>query len=69
VPPVEIPPPPSQRKYWTRCGAAEWPVERPAEDPPTLDGIDQGFSSPLRCSAHCSHLVGFHQQAPDISGT
>ncbi len=47
-PPVEVPPPPSPRKYWTRRGVAEWLVERLAEDPPTLVGIDHGFSFPLR---------------------
>ena len=38
--PVEVPPPPSPRKYWTRKGIAEWLVERLAEDVPTLVGID-----------------------------
>jgi hypothetical protein len=46
--PVEVPPPPSPRKYWSRCGVAEWLVERLAEDAPTLVGIDHGFSFPLR---------------------
>src|SRR5260370_38765313 len=46
--PVEVPPPPSPRKYWTRKGIAEWLVERLAEDAPTLVGIDHGFSFPLR---------------------
>ncbi len=46
--PVEIPPPPSSRKYWTRRGIAEWLVERLSEDVPTLVGIDHGFSFPLR---------------------
>ncbi len=46
--PVEVPPPPSPRKYWTRRGIAEWLVERLAEDAPTLVGIDHGFSFPLR---------------------
>lgn len=46
--PVEVPPPPSPRKYWTRRGVAEWLVERLAEDVPTLIGIDHGFSFPLR---------------------
>ncbi len=46
--PVEIPPPSSPRKYWTRKGIAEWLVERLAEDMPTLVGIDHGFSFPLR---------------------
>jgi len=36
--PVEVPPPPSSRKYWTRKGIAEWLVERLAEDEPTLVG-------------------------------
>ena len=46
--PVEIEPPPSPRKYWTRRGLAEWLVERLCEDVPTLVGIDHGFSFPLR---------------------
>jgi hypothetical protein len=48
APPVEILPPPSPRKYWTRRGIAEWLIERFAEDPRTLVGIDHGFSFPLR---------------------
>jgi len=47
-PPVEVLPPPSPRKYWTRRGIGEWLVERLAEDVPTLVGIDHGFSFPLR---------------------
>lgn len=47
-PPVEVQPPPSPRKYWTRKGLAEWLVEQLAEDVPTLVGIDHGFSFPLR---------------------
>jgi hypothetical protein len=46
--PVEVMPPPSPRKYWTRLGIAEWLVERLAEDTPALVGIDHGFSFPLR---------------------
>jgi hypothetical protein len=46
--PVEVPPPPSARKYWTRKGIAEWLVQRLAEDASTLVGIDHGFSFPLR---------------------
>lgn len=45
--PVEVPPPPSPRKYWTRREIAEWLVERLSEDVPTLVGIDHGFSFPL----------------------
>jgi hypothetical protein len=44
VPPAEVLPPPSPRKYWTRRGTAEWLVERLAEDVSTLVGIDHGFS-------------------------
>jgi hypothetical protein len=32
APPVEIPPSPSPRKYWTRKGIAELQVERLVED-------------------------------------
>jgi hypothetical protein len=48
APPIEVMPPPSPRKYWTRRGIAEWLVERLAEPAPTLVGIDHGFSFPLR---------------------
>src|SRR4051794_21620330 len=48
VPPVEVAPPASPRRYWTRRGIAEWLVETLAEDVPTLVGIDHGFSFPLR---------------------
>jgi len=48
APPVEVLPPPSAKKYWTRRGIAEWLVERLAEDVPALVGIDHGFSFPLR---------------------
>jgi hypothetical protein len=47
-PPVEVMPPPSPRKYWTRRGTAEWLVKRLTEEAPTLVGIDHGFSFPLR---------------------
>lgn len=56
--PVEVLPPPSPRKYWTRRGIAEWLVERLSEDAPTLVGIDHGFSFPL-----CYFEV--HGLAPD----
>jgi hypothetical protein len=45
--PVEVLPPPSPRKYWTRKGLAEWLVKVLSEDTPTLVGIDHGFSFPL----------------------
>ena len=46
--PIEVLPPPSPRKYWTRRGIAEWLVARLGEDTATLVGIDHGFSFPLR---------------------
>ncbi|MCU0598443.1 MAG: hypothetical protein MUE70_04185 [Desulfobacterales bacterium] len=46
--PVEVAPPPSTRKYWTRRGLAGWLAERLPEDVPTIVGIDHGFSFPLR---------------------
>jgi hypothetical protein len=48
APSVEVLPPPSAKKHWTRRGVAEWIVERLTEDIPTLVGIDHGFSFPLR---------------------
>ncbi len=45
--PVEVPPPPSPRKYWTRRGLAEWLADMLHDGPPTLVGIDHGFSFPL----------------------
>jgi hypothetical protein len=47
-PPVEVLPPLSPRKYWTRRGIAKWLAERLSEDRPTLVGIDHGFSFTLR---------------------
>jgi len=46
--PVEVPPPLSPRKYWTRRGIAEWLVESLREPILTLVGIDHGFSFPMR---------------------
>jgi hypothetical protein len=69
--PVEVLPPPSVRKYWTRRGIAEWLVERLTEDAPTLVGIDHGFSFPLRYfEAHSllpdwpAFLDDFHRHWP-----
>src|SRR5882672_1625072 len=45
--PVEVPPPPSPRRHWTRRGIAEWLLQQIAEGPPTLIGIDHGFSFPI----------------------
>ena len=47
LPPKEVQPPPSPRKYWTRRGTAEWLSDRLTEKLPTLVGIDHGFSFPL----------------------
>lgn len=48
APAEEVLPPLSPRKYWTRRGVAEWLAQRLDEDPPTIVGIDHGFSFPLR---------------------
>jgi hypothetical protein len=44
--PVEVRPPTPQR-HWTRRGIAEWLVKELSIGPPTLAGIDHGFSFPL----------------------
>lgn len=44
--PVELGPPPSPRKYWSRRGIAEWIVESIPESEATLIGIDHAFSFP-----------------------
>lgn len=46
--PTETLPPPSPRKYWTRRGLAEWLAAELHDGPPSLVGIDHGFSLPLR---------------------
>jgi hypothetical protein len=46
--PVEVLPPPSPKKYWTRRGVAEWIVGLLDDDVTTLVGIDHAFSFPLR---------------------
>lgn len=46
--PIEISPPPSPRRYWTRRGVAEWIIQRLSEDTPTIIGIDHAFSFPLK---------------------
>ena len=47
-PAVEVMPPPSPRKYWTRQEIAEWLVDRLSGRFPILVGIDHGFSFPLK---------------------
>jgi hypothetical protein len=58
TPAVEVQPPPSPRKYWTRRGLAEWLAALLTEDTPTIVGIDHGFSFPLR-------YFETHQLPPD----
>jgi hypothetical protein len=55
--PVEILPPPSPRKYWTRRALAHWLRDTLRDGPPTLVGIDHAFSFPV---------VYFHQH--DLAG-
>lgn len=45
---IEIQPPPSPRKYWTRRGIAHWLVKLLTDGTPTIVGIDHGFSFPIR---------------------
>jgi len=45
--PQEIAPPASPGKHWTRRGLAEWLLAELREAPPTLVGMDHGFSFPL----------------------
>lgn len=46
ISPVEVPPPPSPRKHWSRLEIAEWLKGILLEEQPTLVGIDHGFSFP-----------------------
>jgi len=46
--PLEVPPPHSRRKYWSRRELAEWLLNTLNEGIPTYVGIDHGFSFPLR---------------------
>jgi hypothetical protein len=46
--PVEVQPPPSPRKYWTRRSLAEWLRVVLSGPEPVLAGIDHAFSFPLR---------------------
>ena len=45
--PTQVHPPPSQRRYWTRRGLAEWLREELDREMPTIVGIDHAFSFPL----------------------
>lgn len=46
--PMEVLPPPSARKYWTRRGVAEWLAAELRSQERAVVGIDHGFSFPLR---------------------
>lgn len=46
--PAEVLPPPGPRRYWTRRGLADWLAGQLEAGPPTIVGIDHGFSFPLR---------------------
>jgi hypothetical protein len=46
--PAEARPSRPPQKHWTRRAIAEWLVDQLAEAPPTLVGINHGFSFPLR---------------------
>ena len=45
--PIQVQPPSSPRRYWTRRGLAEWLCKELSADTPTIVGIDHGFSFPL----------------------
>lgn len=55
---LEVLPPPSPRKYWTRQGVAHWLLQTLSDATPTIVGIDHGFSFPLR-------YFEYHQIQPD----
>ncbi|MBL9173146.1 MAG: hypothetical protein JNL10_06410 [Verrucomicrobiales bacterium] len=46
--PREVLPPSGTRSLWTRKGLAHWLAATLREGPPTLVGVDHGFSFPLR---------------------
>jgi hypothetical protein len=45
--PIQVQPPSSPRRYWTRRGLAEWLCNELSADTPTIVGIDHAFSFPL----------------------
>jgi hypothetical protein len=45
--PIQVQPPPSPRRYWTRRGLAEWLCGELGDETPTLVGIDHAFSFPM----------------------
>ena len=69
--PMQVQPPPSPRRYWTRRGLAEWLRNELDRDIPTLVGTDHAFSFPLayfekyRLSSDWEDfLVDFHHHWP-----
>ena len=65
--PVEVQPPPSPRKYWTRKGIAEWLVVQLFDRSGILVGIDHAFSFPLRYF-EVHHLVpDWHPQCARLA--
>jgi hypothetical protein len=58
--PVEVAPPPSPGKYWTRKGIAEWLMERLADDTPTLVGkrILRGATSVVEALGSLHRKIG-----------
>lgn len=67
APAVEVLPPPSPRKYWTRRGISEWLSVELQKDIPTLVVIDHGFSFPLRYF-ETHHLLPDWPDWPDWPG-
>jgi len=66
TPSREVGPPPSPRKYWTRRGIAEWLVARLSGGPPTLVGIDHGFSFPLQYFEQYGLPLDWHRFLDDF---
>src|ERR1039457_2834522 len=69
--PMQVQPPPSPRRFWTRRGLAQWLRNELARDIPTLVGTDHAFSFPLayfekyRLSSDWEDfLVDFHHHWP-----
>jgi hypothetical protein len=46
--PLEVLPPASPKRYWTRRGIAEWLCDELVKDRLTIVGIDHGFSFPMQ---------------------
>ena len=45
--PIQVQPPTSPRRYWTRRGLAEWLCNELGNETPTIVGIHHGFSFPI----------------------